>query len=131
MLELKRLTLSRVVANPAALDAVKFGAALIFRVAPDEMFVMGTVNSADITDDYAIITKEASLSGVWLEEINALHFLEHECAWEIPAERPVYAQGMVAHLPVKLYFEGARVLIMTAVPFAYDLAQRLGGFIHE
>lgn len=128
MLELKRLPMTRVVALPSALDEADFSDALSFRVAPDEIYVQAEV-TPKLKDDYAIITKEASLAGVWLSSEDAQRFLEHECAWELPVERPAFAQGAVAHLPVKLYFEEERVLIMTAAPYAHDLSERLKGFI--
>jgi len=120
--------MTRIVALPSALDEVDFSAALSFRVAPDEVYVQAEV-IPKLKDDYAIITKEASLVGVWLSSEDAHHFLELECAWKLPLKRPAFAQGAVAHLPVKLYFEEERVLIMTAAPHAHDLNERLKGFI--
>ncbi len=128
MLELKRIPMIRIVALPSALDEADFADALSFRVAPDEVYVQTGVMPS-LKDEHAIITKEASLAGVWLSSQDAHHFLEHECVWELPSERPAFAQGAVAHLPVKLYFEEGRVLIMTAAPYAYDLSERLKGFI--
>ena len=129
MPELKRLYLSRVVATPDALDNLSLGTSRSFRIAPDELFTEATITQNDVSDKYAIVTQEASMSGVWLPESEALHFLEHECSWVLPTERPAFAQGAVAHLPVKLYFEEGSVLFMTMAPFAEDLQNRLEGFL--
>ena len=126
--QLKRLPMTRVVSTIDALNAADFDTALSFRVAPDEVYVQADIDALAINDEHAIITKESSLSGTWLSMDVALHFLQHECAWELPLERPAFVQGMVAHLPVKLYFEESRVLIMTAAPFAHNLQERLKEF---
>ena len=123
--QLESLPMTRIVAKPEALDKADFGEARLYRVAPDELYVDADIDDSAINDAYAIITKEASLSGVWLSAKDAKHFLAHECAWQLPEARPAFAQGAIAHLPVKLYLEKERVLIMTFSPFAYDLAKRL------
>ena len=38
---------------------------------------------------------------------------------------PAFAQGAVADIPVKLWFEDDEVLIITPAPLAADLAERL------
>ena len=129
MPELKRLMMTRIVAKPAALDALDTGDARSFRIAPDEVFIDSDINTDGLQDEFAIITKEASMSGVWIDAKDAIHFLEHECPWVLPTERPAFAQGAVAHLPVKLYFEEEQVLFMTSTPFAGELQERLEGFI--
>ena len=129
MPELKRMLMTRIVANSAALDALDVSDARSFRIAPDEVFIDADINTDALQDDFAIVTKEASMSGVWIATKDAIHFLEHECSWVLPTERPAFAQGAVAHLPVKLYFEEERVLFMTSASFAEDLQERLEGFI--
>ena len=129
MPELKRMLMTRIVANPAALDALDVGTARSFRIAPDEVFIDADTITDALQDDFAIVTKEASMSGVWITTKDAILFLEHECSWVLPTERPAFAQGAVAHLPVKLYFEEDRVLFMTSASFAEDLQERLEGFI--
>lgn len=127
-LHFQRLLMTRIVAKPEALDAVSFDE-LSFRVAPDELYILGDVNTSSINDDFAIIRTEASMSSVYLDTDEAMHFLEHECAWKLPTERPAFVQGMVAHLAVKLYFEREQVLFMVAAPFAHDLEQHMRKFL--
>lgn len=123
--QLERLPMTRIAAKPEALDKADFGNARLYRVAPDELYVDADVDALAVDDEYAILTKEASLSGVWLSAKDAKHFLVRECAWQLPEARPAFAQGAIAHLPVKLYLEKERALIMTFSPFAHDLAKRL------
>ena len=67
---------------------------------------------------------DGSFFGGWIAPALALAVLERECEWEVPHARPAFAQGMVAGLPVKLWFESERVLVLVAAPFAHDLAER-------
>jgi hypothetical protein len=123
---LERLTATRVVALKAALDAAAWPpGALVVRLAPDEALVAAEVSAAVIGDAHAIVERETGFSSVWLEDETARDFLERECDWELPTARPAFAQGMVAGLPVKMWFEHDRVLFVVASPFAADLTERL------
>lgn len=129
MPELKRLAMTRIVALAEALDSADFAGALVFRVARDEAFVYGQCDELNLDDTHAIITQEASLVGAYLSSQEAERFLEHECLWELPKTRPAFAQGAVAHMPLKLYFEAERVLIMTPAPYASSLEALLEGYL--
>lgn len=120
---LERFTATRIVALPEALDAARWpDGALAFRLAPDEVLVTAAVPAAAIDDVHAIVERETGFSGVWVDREGAIDFLERECDWEL---RQAYAQGLVAGLPVKVWFEDERVLFMVASPFAADLMERL------
>lgn len=134
MPEIKRISATRIVATPAALDAAVWANgngkddgkdALAWRIAPDEMLVTGKVTSDLIDDPYAIVVPDAGFVGAWLAPDEAFEFLERECEWEVPRERPVLAQGAVAGLPAKLWLEEERVLIMVPAPYAADLKERM------
>ena len=123
---LERFTGTRVVAAAAAIDAVTWPeGALVFRLAPDEALVTAAVTAAVIDDPHAIVERETGFASVWLDHVTAIDVLERECDWELPQGRPAFAQGIVAGLPVKLWFERDRVLFIVASPFAVDLAERL------
>lgn len=126
MPDLKRISATRIVALPAALDAVTWpGEALALRLAPDEMLVTATVTSDMIDDPYAIVVPDAGFAGAWLPAEEARKRLEYTCEWELPRQRPAFAQGAVAGLPVKLWLEEERVLIMVPAPYAHDLKERM------
>ena len=78
-----------------------------------------------LSDPHAIIVPEAGFAGAWLPIDEAMAFLSRECEWELPHERPTFAQGAVAGLAMKLWFEHDRVLIIVPAPFAHELEDRL------
>lgn len=126
MLALNRLKGTRIVATPAALDTARWPAdALALRLAADEMFVTTTVSASVVADPHAIVAPDGGFVGAWLPLAEALDVLERTCEWEPPHDRPAFAQGMVAGLPVKLWFEAERVLFVVAAPYATDLAERI------
>lgn len=123
---LERFTATRIVALPEALDAARWpDGALAFRLAPDEVLVTATVDAEAIGDVHAIVERETGFSGIWLERSVAIDFLERESDWEVPADRPALAQGLVAGLPVKVWFEHDRAFFIVAASFGMDLSERL------
>jgi hypothetical protein len=123
---LERFTGTRVVALPRAIDAAVWPeGTLAFRLAPDEVVVTPAVNVTALDDPHAIVELETGFSAVWLDHLAAIDLLERECDWELPQERPAFAQGLVAGLPVKVWFERDRVLFIVASPLAADLTERL------
>lgn len=123
---LNRIGGTRIVATPAALDTAHWPSdALVLRLAADEVFVTAAVTAAAIADPHAIVAPDGGFAGVWLPTAEALDFLERTCEWEIPHDRPAFAQGMVAGLAVKLWLEEDRVLFVVPAPFATELAERM------
>lgn len=133
----ERLTATRIVALPSAIDSASWpDGALAFRLAQDEVLVTAAVDAAAIADRHAIVESETGFSFMWLDRPAAIDFLERECDWEPPrgmrqwgngsaAERPALAQGLVAGLPVKVWFEESRVLFIVASPFEADFMKAL------
>ena len=123
---LERFTGTRIVALPRAIDAAVWpDGTLAFRLAPDEVLVTPALNVTALDDPHAIVELETGFSAGWLDHVAAIDLLERECDWELPQERPAFAQGIVAGLPVKVWFERDRVLFIVASPFAADLMERL------
>ena len=127
---LRRLEATRVAAAPAALDALAAkapwpGGALALRTAVDELLVTSPPTFGVANDPYAIVERETGFSCVWLDPADADRFLGRECDWERPRARPALAQGTVAGIPVKLWFETERTLILAPAPFAPALQRRL------
>ena len=121
----ERLCFTRVVATPAALDRADWPVdALVLRIAPDEVLVTGRVRPDAVPDPHAIVEPETGFCGVWSDREPAMAFLERECDWELPADRPAFAQGAVAGLPLKLWFTDTRVLLVVPAPLAADFAER-------
>jgi glycine cleavage system aminomethyltransferase T len=127
---LRPLEATRVVAAPAALDALTAdapwrGDALALRLAPDELLVTALPDFKVADDPYAIVERETGFSCIWLDATDAERFLDLECDWERPAARPALAQGEVAGIPVKLWFETERTLLLAPAPFAAAFQRRL------
>jgi hypothetical protein len=115
------------VATPAALDeAVWPEESLVLRFAPDEALVMPPLGAVPVPDPHAIIIADGGFAGVWLTAEEALVFLERACEWEIPSERPAFAQGAVAGIATKIWLETDKVLFLVQAPYAYDFEERLG-----
>jgi hypothetical protein len=96
-------------------------------LAPDEVLVTAAVDATVVDDPHAIVEQETGFSSVWLDRPTALDFLQRECDWDLlsAAGRSALAQGLVAGLPMKVWFEADRVLFIVASPFAAELAERL------
>jgi hypothetical protein len=118
----------RIVANKTALDALDTTAMtgyLIMRTAPDELMVLPPGEPLVSGDAHAIQIVDTNWFGAWLEEEQMLTFLSQQCEWAPPSDRPAFAQGAVAHVPVKLWFELGKILILTAGPYLADLQERM------
>ena len=127
---LRRLEATRVVAAPAALDALTADApwrngALALRIAEDELLVTAPPDFEVPGDPHAIVHRETGFSCAWLDAADAKRFLDRECDWKRPAGRPTLAQGEVAGVPVKLWFETERTLLLLPAPFGAALQRRL------
>jgi hypothetical protein len=122
---LERLVGRRVVADPAAIDAMVAGlptSIVVIRAAPDDAFAIG-VTGAAVDDPHAIIEDERGFVGGWC----GIDDIRPHIEWSVPTERPVLAQGSIAGVPAKLWIQDDdRVLLVTAVPYADVLAERLG-----
>lgn len=122
----ERIAGSRVVAAPEAIDAARWPqGALACRIAPDEVFVTPPVSRGVVDDPHGIVEPDDGFVGVWIDAGRALDFLERTCEWELPQGRPAWAQGAVAGLPVKLWLDHERVLVLVPAPYARDLEERL------
>jgi hypothetical protein len=133
---LEALACTRIVATVAALEATRWPTgSIVLRVAPDEVLIVrnGGADRAEpagpslirAADPHAIIEEDAGWRGVWVRSDQALALVERACRWEPPRARPAFAQGALADLPVKIWFEQDRVLFIVAAPFAADLEARL------
>ena len=121
---------TRVVAAPAALDGLTAdapwpGDALALRIAADELLVTAPPTFEVAGDPHAIVERETGFSCVWLDAAGTAALLDRECDWERPDTRPALAQGEIAGIPVKLWFEPGRTLILTPSPFAAAFQRRL------
>ena len=126
MPKLERFPATRIVSTLAALNAAAFPSdAIALRTAPDEVLLFGSARLPALSDPHAIIAQETSFVGAWLAADDAAEWLARQCEWELPRIRPAFAQGEIAGLPIKLWLEPQRVLVLVQQPFAVDLEERL------
>lgn len=132
-----RLAGTRIVAAADAIDRAAIRSvptsdgAITLRFAPDELFVSPAVTAAEesailAVDPHAILLNEGAFSGAWVDEEQALALLARLAEWPMPTERPAFAQGAVAGIATKLWFEKGRVLFVVQTPYAHELEERLG-----
>ena len=124
------INVTRVVTTAEALaNATVPADAIVLTTAPDEALVVGATEGTpppvEVDDPHAIIVEDAGWCGAWIPAIGADAFLDRECSWTRPTERPAFAQGMVAHLPVKLWFEADRTLFVVPHVSANELTLRM------
>lgn len=126
---LEPLVATRVVATPAALDAVAVSRdAAVLRLAPDEALVLGVgPDEISVADEHAIVMGDGGWRGTWMDPTAAERLVTAGADWHPPERQPALAQGMLFQLPVKLWFDGDRVLVFTQHVVAADLAARIGG----
>ena len=121
----ERVRLIHAVATPAALDSASWPPdAIVLRIAPDAALVFNTAPPV-LSDPHAIVQHDDGYAAVWLSADEAADWLARYCAWELPPQRPAFAQGAVAGLPVKLWLDATRVLVLVPAPYATDLEERL------
>lgn len=115
----------RVVAMPQALDAAQWRPeGIVLRVAIDEALAIGCTD-VEITDPYAIVEPESAFVGWWLTNEQFAACVEPRLEWPLPQQRPALAQGLVAGVPLKLWLEPDRVLVITSSGLAHEAAARL------
>ena len=122
----ERVSLWRFVASEAALNAIVWtDDAVVLRIAPDELLALAP-NAPEIPDDrHAIVRRDDGYAAIWLATAEAQEILSSFCEWELPTERPAFAQGAVAGMPVKIWFEHDRVLMLVPAPYAAEFTERL------
>ena len=122
----ERLDGLRVVATPDALDHAYFtGDVIVLRIAADEVFAIGAVH-AEITDQHAIIERETAFVGWGLTIAEFATHIERHIEWALPTHRPALAQGLIANLPLKLWFDHDRVLLISSSGLVHEVVERLG-----
>jgi hypothetical protein len=119
----ERLMGQRVVADPAAIDALVASLparVTVLRFAPDEAFIVGA-SATRVDDPHAIIEDAVGFVALAVErEVVARHV-----EWALPAAGEV-AQGSIAGVPAKLaWLPDGRGWVVTHAAYAAELADRL------
>lgn len=117
--------LTRVVSTPAALDGIAT-AGSVLRTAPDEALVLDAgPDDIDLSDPHALIAADPGWMAAWLQHDTLERLLRHGAEWRPGVTRPTLAQGLLFQLPVKVWVEDERVLLLVPHTLAGDLARRI------
>ena len=120
----------RVVADPAALDALAAGVppgATLLRFAPDEALLIDAgLDEIRVADPHAIVEPEAGFVAITLD----LDVVARHTDWHLPEARldgsTQPAQGAIAGIPAKLVRRpDGRATIVTHGAYVADLVERL------
>lgn len=129
----ERLDGLRIVASPEGLEHAYYeGDVVVLRFAHDEAFAIGAV-AAEVPDEHAIVERETAFVGWGLTSAEFDRLIARHVEWQLPAHRPSLAQGLAAGMPVKLWFNHDRVLLVVSSGLAHEAAARFGlpEFRHE
>ena len=117
------LTGLRVVAKPAALDAVVAPTGgVLLRIAPDDAIVTGT-SVLSVDDPFAIVEPEYAFVHWRLTPVE-FEAIRRHIEWPLPTLGQL-GQGLVAAVPAKIMVAGDHVLLIVSASLADDLSERL------
>ena len=121
----EQLVAWRVAADPASLDAAEWPAEVtVLRIAPDEALVLGAA-PVEVGDPYAIVEPEEGFCAVAMSRAELEAWIARNAEWALPEGDRVFAQGGAAGLPVKVWVDGDRALLITRASLSRDLEERL------
>lgn len=117
------LTGLRVVARPAALDAVVApDGGTVLRIAPDDAIVIGTA-VLTVDDPYAIVEPEYAFVQ-WRLTPAEFDRIRRHIEWPLPTAGAL-GQGLIAYVPAKIVIASDHVLLIVSASLADDLSERL------
>lgn len=117
------LTGLRVVARPAALDAVAAAdGAPVLRIAPDDAIVTGTA-VLTVDDPFAIIEPEYAFVH-WRLTTPEFAGITRHIEWPLPAAGQL-GQGLIAGVPAKVLIATDHVMLIVSASLADELSERL------
>jgi hypothetical protein len=90
--------------------------------------VEGDATHADtptVDDPDAIVERDNGWAGTWLTSADFDHQVAPFIEWSLPIERPALAQGRVAGVAAKIWFEADLVLVACRATQAHELNDRL------
>ena len=113
----------RVVAKPAAIDAVELpDGATMLRIAPDDAIVAGAA-TLTLGDPFAIVEPEHAFVH-WRLTAEEFDDVTHHIEWTLPAAGQL-GQGLIAGVPAKILVTSDRVLLIVSAGLAHELLERL------
>ncbi len=118
---------TRVVARPAAIDALANAHPTAMRFAPDDLFLPGLrPDEVTVDDEHAIVETESGFSAACFSPEQFDELVAPSIEWPLPRHRPAFTQGLVAAVPCKLHFTAEGVTLVTNTAHVADLEARVG-----
>jgi hypothetical protein len=117
------LTGLRVVATPAAIDAISLpvGATLL-RIAPDDAIVT-RVSDVTLDDTFTIVEPEFTFVQ-WQLTADEFAGIVHHIEWPLP-EPGALGQGLIAGVPAKIVITDDHVQLIVSAGLVHELMARL------
>ena len=113
----------RVVAKPAAIDAVELpGGATMLRIAPDDAIVAGAA-TLTLADPFAIVEPEYAFVH-WRLTPQEFDEITDHIEWPLPPAGQL-GQGLIAGVPAKIVVEPDHVMLIVSAGLAHELLERL------
>ncbi len=113
----------RVVAKPAALDAVALpNGTTMLRIAPDDAIVTDAA-TISVDDPFAIVEPEYAFVHWRLTPAEFADVTNH-IEWSLPADGTL-GQGLIAGVPAKILVGPEHVLLVVSAGLAHELSERL------
>lgn len=113
----------RVVARPAAIDAVELpDGATMLRIAPDDAIVADAA-TLTLDDPFAIIEPEYTFVH-WRLTPEEFGDVTDHIEWPLPVAGEL-GQGLIAGVPAKIRIASDHVLLIVSAGLAHELAERL------
>jgi hypothetical protein len=115
----------RVVAAPAVLDELAWPDGVsALRLGLDDLLVIGA-HPGSLGVPAAIVEEERGFVGWWLTADELRDRVMPHVEWPLPAERPAFAQGLIAGVPAKLWLADERALLLCMAAYAHEVTERL------
>ncbi len=113
----------RVVAKPAALDAVRLPkGATMLRIAPDDAIVVDAATLI-LDDPFAIVEPEYAFVH-WRLTPEEFEGVAHHIEWSLPVSGRL-GQGLIAGVPAKILIKADHVMLVVSAGLAHELVERL------
>ncbi|MGZ4673950.1 MAG: hypothetical protein ACXWBO_19590 [Ilumatobacteraceae bacterium] len=112
----------RVVAKPAALDAIAAPGGTVLRIAPDDAIVTGSA-VLTVDDPFAIVEPEYAFVH-WRLTAPEFEDITRHIEWPLPAAEQL-GQGLIAGVPAKVLIAPDHVLLIVSASLADELSERL------
>lgn len=113
----------RVIASPVAIGSISSDG-VVLQIAADEALILDATDVV-VDDEAAITVPDDGFVGLQMTRDQLAAWCRREAEWDLPDLVSYFTQGMVAGLPIKIWVNGDRALVIGRTSLARDLEERL------